>query len=672
PLLQGGLLVTAIAFIFVQDIWLGFAAVALFPVQGFVIPRLQRQVNALNRERVLAMRRLAARLGETSDALSQVRVSATDGEELKALDQILQRIYEIRNAIFKRRSFIKLLNNFLFQVTPFLFLLIGGYLVMRGEFTIGALVAVLAAYKDLPPPARELLDYYQSVEEVRLKYEQVVAQFDQPEPMPSLPATGQSPASFSSGALTVSGLGITRAGNSELILDDVSFDSDLDQRVAIIGLTRAQGDALARALVGLNRPVHGSVRIAGWDPLEFGPDLRKRVALLSEAQAFFNDTLRYNLFYGLEDSAHADTLRAMSAVEFAQLQDDMQHLGMNATLDAGQTTVLAERLVAARHAVRERLTLGERVLIEPFDESRFCEHATIGENLIWGKPVEAKLDLEELGGHPAVRKAIQSQQLSNPLQEIGIRVGRAAATGQQLAGTNVDRPLVYPDELAALQITLMHADPIMPGRISARDRLLLHSIALRVVPARHTFCTVDKAVRDSVVKARQTLLRKLTEISQPLIAPLRPDQYNPGLTVRENLLFGAVIDERPTATVQIESALMEILVDLDLGNAISQVGLEYRVGNGGRRLTPSQRQRLNFARAWLREPGLSVISGATSELAQESEENIVERYTEACRGRCVVWILDRPGLARYFDSVLVFSDGQLVEQGRYPEVPTTA
>jgi len=81
PCLQGGLLLTAITFIFVQDVWLGFAAIALLPIQVYVIPRLQRQVNALNRERVLAMRKLASRLGETAEALPEVQVSAASDEE---------------------------------------------------------------------------------------------------------------------------------------------------------------------------------------------------------------------------------------------------------------------------------------------------------------------------------------------------------------------------------------------------------------------------------------------------------------------------------------------------------------------------------------------------------------------------------------------------------------
>ena len=52
PAFQGGTLLTIIFFMFVQDPVLGLAAVALYPFQGYIIPKLQRKVNQLNKQRV--------------------------------------------------------------------------------------------------------------------------------------------------------------------------------------------------------------------------------------------------------------------------------------------------------------------------------------------------------------------------------------------------------------------------------------------------------------------------------------------------------------------------------------------------------------------------------------------------------------------------------------------
>ncbi len=62
-------------------------------------------------------------------------------------------------------------------MTPFLFYAIGGYLALKGQLDIGQLVAVIGAYKDLPGPIKEIIDWDQSRVDVQVKYAQVVEQF---------------------------------------------------------------------------------------------------------------------------------------------------------------------------------------------------------------------------------------------------------------------------------------------------------------------------------------------------------------------------------------------------------------------------------------------------------------------------------------------------------------
>jgi hypothetical protein len=59
---------TYLVFIFNQNPWLGLAAIALYPPQIYLIPRLQRKINALSKERVQTARALESdrRIGERS------------------------------------------------------------------------------------------------------------------------------------------------------------------------------------------------------------------------------------------------------------------------------------------------------------------------------------------------------------------------------------------------------------------------------------------------------------------------------------------------------------------------------------------------------------------------------------------------------------------------------
>ncbi|MEK9923980.1 MAG: ABC transporter ATP-binding protein, partial [Rhodospirillales bacterium] len=178
PVFQAGMLVTFLIFIIVQDIYMGMAAIAMFPIQGWIIPKLQRKVNALGKQRVRAVRRVSERISESISGIQEVHSNDTSNLMRAEFASHLGRIYQIRYEIYHRKFVIKFINNFLAQFTPFLFYLIGGYLAINGNLSIGALIGVISAHKDMNAPWKELLAFYQQYMDARIKYEQVVEQFD--------------------------------------------------------------------------------------------------------------------------------------------------------------------------------------------------------------------------------------------------------------------------------------------------------------------------------------------------------------------------------------------------------------------------------------------------------------------------------------------------------------
>lgn len=167
PVFQGGTFITILVFMFVQDPILGAAAITLLPVQLALIPRLQRRLNRLSRERVTEVRRLGGELGaQSADAIPPGGIARV-GSSMKQIEAIRLRIH-------RSKYFIKSLNNFLTALTPFFFYSVGGYLVIDGRLSLGALVAVLAAYKDFSGPLRELFRYYQASEDVRVRYDEML------------------------------------------------------------------------------------------------------------------------------------------------------------------------------------------------------------------------------------------------------------------------------------------------------------------------------------------------------------------------------------------------------------------------------------------------------------------------------------------------------------------
>src|SRR5213079_1801994 len=195
----------------------------LYPVQGYAIPKLQRKVNQLGKRRVRTIREVADQVHESAAGIVDIHANDAVKRKLAFFGHLLGTIYDIRFEIYQRKFFVKFLNNFIAQLTPFFFYSIGGYLVIRGELSFGALVAVLAAYKDLASPWKELLDFYQIKEDSRIKYEQIVEQF-QPAGLADMQLLLAEPDSIPrlEGELSVANLSLAEDDRSRVV-DAVSF-----------------------------------------------------------------------------------------------------------------------------------------------------------------------------------------------------------------------------------------------------------------------------------------------------------------------------------------------------------------------------------------------------------------------------------------------------------------
>ena len=273
PISQGGNMLTILVFMFVQDPILGAAAVAFYPVQGYLIPKMQRVIRRLGRERVRKVRRLSDRIGETIAARNEIRANNGAPYQLADISNRLGEIYDIRFEIYNRKYFVKFLNNLIGNLTPLFFFAIGGYFVISGGLTFGALVAVLAAFKELSSPWKELLDFYQNQQDVAIKYEQVIEQFQVPdmldrrllleEPETVEPFRGQ---------VTAANLNLVDSDRVHL-LEAVSFEFPLGTDAAIVGQSNSGRDLVPQLFARLVTPTSGRLTIGETDVNSVPPRL---------------------------------------------------------------------------------------------------------------------------------------------------------------------------------------------------------------------------------------------------------------------------------------------------------------------------------------------------------------------------------------------------------------
>jgi putative ABC transport system ATP-binding protein len=112
----------------------------------------------------------------------------------------------------------------------------------------------------------------------------------------------------------------------------------------------------------------------------------------------------------------------------------------------------------------------------------------------------------------------------------------------------------------------------------------------------------------------------------------------------------------------------EVLDQLGLRATVIEVGLDYEVGIGGKRLAPAQRQKIGLGRALLKQPDILIVNDALAVLDGGSQARLLRRVLERRKGRGVIWTLQRPDDAENFDRVLVMDEGRLIEQGSFADL----
>src|SRR3546814_2609944 len=111
----------------------------------------------------------------------------------------------------------------------------GGLLAISGRLDIGALVAVIAAYKDLPSPIKELIDWDQQRLDVQIKYEQVIDQFQLPQLIdPARQSVDNDPGPPLAGDILASALTLLDE-NDQPLVRSVNFTAGVTDHLAAVG-----------------------------------------------------------------------------------------------------------------------------------------------------------------------------------------------------------------------------------------------------------------------------------------------------------------------------------------------------------------------------------------------------------------------------------------------------
>ncbi|MEO1468414.1 MAG: ABC transporter transmembrane domain-containing protein [Pseudomonadota bacterium] len=655
PIFQGGMMLTIVTFLFLQNPWLGLAAVALIPLQGWLIPKLQRRINFLNKERVREVRQLAQQIGENAAGAQDLRVAGGWRRRMAEVSDRLGRLYQIRYRIYRQKFFMKFLNNFITQLTPFFFFSIGGYLAITGELTVGALVAALAAYKDLSGPWKELLTWYNQTQDMGLRWQVVTERFVPPGMIDETLFHGE-PAEIPRlrGPIEMRDV-VVRDGDGGAVLQGATVDIPPGSMVAVASRSSAERRAFAEVISREVMPASGTISIAGHDlaGLHQGV-IARRIGHTGPRPYLFSGTIGDNLTMALQSPPAPDALddAAREAVAEARRAGNSADPAMGEWLDVGRAGVedreglcqwwlklveaigsdtylfergldarfdaalhpeLAQRLVELRPEVERRIQQkGLSRAVHRFEEEAFNPGLPVAGNLLFATPT-ATITSEAMAEDDRFQGALEGLGLERDLMKLAQSVmdtlGRTF--GPEGSEHTLFRNLGIDAALYArlYDIACRSKAEARRSTLTRKERRLLMTVPFRFSAEQMGEAFPD-TLRDKILMLRKTRMAEMRAMAGEVFAPIKPCTVASGLTVLENAVFGKIALDAGAKGDKLRQVVADILLDAGLKAAVAELIYDVPTAIGGSNLPQVAHERISFVRAAIKRPDILLLDQA--------------------------------------------------------------
>jgi ATP-binding cassette subfamily B protein len=236
----------------------------------------------------------------------------------------------------------------------------GAALVMENHLTVGGLVAFTVLYGSLTGPLARLVGAWERVQEALNSVERLNDVYESAPESPDEPGDGASGSTLVvlprlSGHIRLEEVTFRYDPESRNVLQNVSLEIHMGQRVAFVGRSGSGKSTLAKLLLGFYAPTSGRILVDGFDLSRVWlPSLRRQIGVVPQESFLFRGTIRDNIVEAKPDAAPAE-------VEWAARLADAH--GFIARTPLGYETMLDENAANLSGGQRQRIAIA-RVLVQ--------------------------------------------------------------------------------------------------------------------------------------------------------------------------------------------------------------------------------------------------------------------------------------------------------------------
>jgi subfamily B ATP-binding cassette protein MsbA len=348
------ILLALLVYIFITDWRLALISFVIAPVSIIPLVLFSRQLRKkglLSQEKMAQIYNL---LHETITGNKIVKAFTMEKFEIKKFSQATLSYFKVSLKLALTGSLTSPFMEFLGGVVAAFVLVLGATKIVQGHISPGDFVSFVVAIFYSYTPIKRLsrannsiqqgVACYERIQEVLNSKSQIV---EHPKAYPLPPVKG-----------SVKFENVSFGYNEMMpVLQEVSFEVMPTETVALVGLSGAGKTTIINLLSRFYDSTSGKITIDGIDIREVSlPSLRSQIGLVTQELILFNDTVRNNIAYGLEDIS-LDKIK--EAAKTAKAHDFIMKLPKE------YDTITGEKGTLLSSGQRQRLAIARALLKNP-------------------------------------------------------------------------------------------------------------------------------------------------------------------------------------------------------------------------------------------------------------------------------------------------------------------
>src|SRR4030065_918754 len=289
------------AVLFIFNWKLTLLVFALLPVTGFILAKIG---DSLKKRSIRSQERIAditSILDETFGAMRIVKAFGMENYEIERFREEEKKYFRLLTSLIRRRALASPITEFLGVITISIILyFIGSQIVLgKSDMTPGAFFVFLGIFFQMMPSIKLFGQVFNSIQEGIAASERVFSILDTTPKIIDAPNAIEFK-SFNKG-IQFQNVSF-KYEKSDLILNNINLEINKGEVLAIVGPSGAGKSSLVDLIPRFYDVTDGSILIDGIDiRIITMKSLRSFIGVVTQETILFNDTVRNNIAYGLQD-----------------------------------------------------------------------------------------------------------------------------------------------------------------------------------------------------------------------------------------------------------------------------------------------------------------------------------------------------------------------------------